>query len=864
MQRYYSNAFTDTLKQDALNVFLGCFQPNDSSTPLWDLDSDYNLHNHSLSPPPPLVNKVLFSNLYLDSYALSLPTVRQLVESSIKKALTDETCEAVALVPVNSKKRLKKVLQSEDLTIRTDKIADVVAYIRDLDIPEIDRVHLLKSYFLRNYNALQQELHEASQQQDGAASAEPDSKGDKAHAFPSKMQLKIAIRNIGRLEKRKFLRTVASRKISSVAGVWWKSALQEYEDSLYGTAPQLVRVSTGRAPRPIQKPPSYFHRVYSPYELSEFDTLLSLDFFAPIDAANDITELSARPGSVSPNHMAGSPGAAAAEPVSAQAPTAAAIATARAALMKKFDREYLLGTARANNSYAVAHMHDEYPAASVPTNQDFTYNVNQRQNSVPRGLGGAKSGSTASEGYYNPADQNDQSGTSNAGFQIARYMRKLVGGFLRKEDNPTAPTSVGKPSQKSRSGKLEWDWYHHMINYPEHRVSRKTSQLYSRYEAVAQNNLLLMERMGNQRLAEEEYFILLRDYNIDADNVTGMEHLSIESYVSSEINQGVYQGMQQRESAIAAHSFLMTSLVQVETELQQSVTNLPSSQAREPFVPVPVAAAPKGRSGSSPLKRGQHVGILQNSGVNKADSTMDIKTVVRHALQRHPTLETHLEQCLSRVDHVRGLERELRKNVSDYIGQQSTYAKEISYDHVSTRLSSTSSESSIVEYCMLYDHLSLAKDLADVEFLASCHPAYESFEEFSNLRQILAPLASRQIKHKEAIVKKRAEEIAQAEAEAAAAAAATSASADATASVSEQLGLGGNIAGLQEDLKTDYSLDRYNHPFPYLDNIALPGLSQPGQEFFQLDYDLYVRSTNPFMQLNEAAASSLVQTLSAY
>ncbi len=200
--------------------------------------------------------------------------------------------------------------------------------------------------------------------------------------------------------------------------------------------------------------------------------------------------------------------------------------------------------------------------------------------------------------------------------------------------------------------------------------------------------------------------------------------------------------------------------------------------------------------------------------------------------------------------------------MSDYIGQQSAYAKEISYDHVSTRLGSTSSESSIVEYCMLYDHLSLAKDLADVEFLASCHPAYESFEEFSNLRQILAPLASRQIKHKEAIVKKREEEIAQAEAAAATAASVTSR--DATASVSEQLGLGGNIAGLQEDLKTDYSLDRYNHPFPYLDDIALPGLSQPGQEFFQLDYDLYVRSTNPFMQLNEAAASSLVHTLSAY
>lgn len=45
IRRYYSNAFTDRLKQDSINVFLGTFVPDAEDIPLWDLDSDYYLHN---------------------------------------------------------------------------------------------------------------------------------------------------------------------------------------------------------------------------------------------------------------------------------------------------------------------------------------------------------------------------------------------------------------------------------------------------------------------------------------------------------------------------------------------------------------------------------------------------------------------------------------------------------------------------------------------------------------------------------------------------------------------------------------------------------------------------------------------------
>ena len=36
-----SNAFTDRLKQDAMNLFLGFYIPSRHTVPLWDLESDY-------------------------------------------------------------------------------------------------------------------------------------------------------------------------------------------------------------------------------------------------------------------------------------------------------------------------------------------------------------------------------------------------------------------------------------------------------------------------------------------------------------------------------------------------------------------------------------------------------------------------------------------------------------------------------------------------------------------------------------------------------------------------------------------------------------------------------------------------------
>jgi len=45
IRRYYSNTFTDHLKQDSMNLFLGYYVPSQHIVPLWELESDYYLHN---------------------------------------------------------------------------------------------------------------------------------------------------------------------------------------------------------------------------------------------------------------------------------------------------------------------------------------------------------------------------------------------------------------------------------------------------------------------------------------------------------------------------------------------------------------------------------------------------------------------------------------------------------------------------------------------------------------------------------------------------------------------------------------------------------------------------------------------------
>ncbi|KAJ7282190.1 hypothetical protein O6H91_10G028800 [Diphasiastrum complanatum] len=59
IKRYYSNTYTDGEKQDAINLFLGHFQPQQGKPALWELDSDYYLHVGGYRDESPVSGKTL-------------------------------------------------------------------------------------------------------------------------------------------------------------------------------------------------------------------------------------------------------------------------------------------------------------------------------------------------------------------------------------------------------------------------------------------------------------------------------------------------------------------------------------------------------------------------------------------------------------------------------------------------------------------------------------------------------------------------------------------------------------------------------------------------------------------------------------
>ncbi|KAJ8769901.1 hypothetical protein K2173_008983 [Erythroxylum novogranatense] len=67
IKRYYSNAYTDGEKQDAINLFLGYFQPQEGKPALWELDSDYYLHVSGTGEEDLCLDYCLSNNQGLDA-----------------------------------------------------------------------------------------------------------------------------------------------------------------------------------------------------------------------------------------------------------------------------------------------------------------------------------------------------------------------------------------------------------------------------------------------------------------------------------------------------------------------------------------------------------------------------------------------------------------------------------------------------------------------------------------------------------------------------------------------------------------------------------------------------------------------------
>ncbi|KAJ1442963.1 SacI homology domain-containing protein [Ochromonadaceae sp. CCMP2298] len=993
IKRYYSNAFTDMIKQDAMNVFLGCFKPTESSTHLWDLDSDFNLHNQSLRPPSPRVNRVLYADILLDSHATSVPTVRQLIESSVKKALTDETKERVCLIPVHSRKKLRKVLQSEELTVETEQLEDVIEYLKAFKMPDVELPIMLKQYFMRHMTLkpvpprVPGDSGDFSPDKDADETPSRETPSPILHhmlpEFASKLHLKLAARSIARLEKRKFLRRVSSKKIAVAAGAWWREALEEYESNLFGASRKLVKEATQSAERRKREGrvdrdypakgaepkhvAGFFQRVYEPSSLSEFDAILALDFGAPVDAVNDITEIPPRVmqnrpvarGRVgSPGARTGGSGDVIAESTAAhlsadgtwvdagadgpghpssimyhslpgrfEKETSASVSAAADRVMSPAALAVALRAAGQSqgSSFMLQRQFHEHPAEVVAAPAllaDLQMGV--LPPSLQGDLGTASSGALspgrlpASPGSGGPEAVGEEEGGAG-GFQISRFVRRMVGGFLRKDEAAPQPVSVFKATAARGPTKQEWSWQQHMISHHEHLVSRQTSQLYTRYALCAQNSLVLMEKPGSQRAAEEEYFLLLRDHNISVDNVTGMEHLAIEGYVSSEINQGEYQGLLQYDSAMVAQCFLMTCMAQLEPELQATLPRPVPEPEPAVGLTVPDFASLAGAAASASgagagADTGAGTGVGAGTGAAKLSRVpglgalpKDERAIVSRALEKAPELRAHISRCTARAKGVSGLDRGLRDAVGRYIKQQTVYARDISVEHLSMRASPSTSEKTIIEYGTQFHPACLALDLDGIAYTMSDTVAKEAQEaeevaggarpvsagsaavygryvELGSLQAVLAPVQTSLKEQKKLQLQKPAEREKSAQNSPQGTSLGHDLKQSHEPSISEQLGLGGHIACLTKDLQqytqpthhvnqntlgvsTDLGADLslYSMPFPYVGGaFEMDPCFGESVGFLQVDPDVYVRSTNPFMQVNEVTVGSFAKMLSTH
>ena len=112
IKRYYSNAFTDRLKQDAINLFLGAFIPLESSIPLWDIESDYHMHHRKDLPPP---NSTVMGASRADWAAKGGDTLRLLKASNIESLRKYELCTRYVLKEgaLDSDESLRLMLESE-------------------------------------------------------------------------------------------------------------------------------------------------------------------------------------------------------------------------------------------------------------------------------------------------------------------------------------------------------------------------------------------------------------------------------------------------------------------------------------------------------------------------------------------------------------------------------------------------------------------------------------------------------------------------------------------------------------------------------------------------------------------------------
>jgi hypothetical protein len=649
IKRYYSNAFTDMVKQDAMNVFLGFYVPNEKITPLWDLETDYFLHNKALRPSMPLENKILFNELKRKENHGGGYKYRK-GQSLLVDGAGHNDAEIVL-----------KLLASA---------------------PSIDVNTVLRQYFFK-------------------------------HGM-SEAALTLSVRKaIERSEKRKAVAKEMEDRVTEAVEMWWRDSLQQFVGERQW---MCLPIPDGVLQR------SYFERVHKPSELTLFDAVFAGESSIPITDATIKTDdlaLSASAGSFEgdDNDSIGDDDNNDNESTVDSPVKAKSLINNSASQPSSFtsfsSMFFSSGSGKKSVSSSAAATSDKLISTSVAATDEFA---------------GANEG-----------DGNADNG-SLSGFFVRKYLRdkvrQVVGVFGKQKDEENSLVGQGRSGKGHSATKKvnlgnNINWGNQTLANTAVVVPQKTTQMYSFYADCWQDNLLLNTPVVSAS-REDDFKQSLREMNIDVNNVGAMEQLSVDSHVSRVVNQGMYKGMSQNDSAIDANIFLFTSLINVETDLRKCLdeeqfahysSNIPTA------IPEAYANASKESHMRAPVS-------LRASLTTKSvtyDNSVRIPESVRSKLY---------DACMKRKIGF-GIESKLQALAARYLFQQVVYAREISMHRLASRLSALTTEKTILEYALTFEKESLAANLDMMTFIATDGPSYQAFYELENLVESLSVLHER-------------------------------------------------------------------------------------------------------------------------
>lgn len=163
-----------------MNVFLGCFVPQQQQVPLWDLDSDNELHNLLLHPPEPYVNKVLFNDMLTEIDILMN-----------RPAAIDNNAE-----------------------VKDKALQDCSVCLNDIDVQ-----NAISRYFIKSIDASKNMINQGGFERYPSDTISSSTSSD----IPNTVKYLI-----NRSERRKVVAAMTKFKINEAIEHWWKEAQKAY------------------------------------------------------------------------------------------------------------------------------------------------------------------------------------------------------------------------------------------------------------------------------------------------------------------------------------------------------------------------------------------------------------------------------------------------------------------------------------------------------------------------------------------------------------------------------------------------------------------------------------------------------------